>query len=67
MMMDDGAELYKKQKDEKSYQVCVDALVSSQDMLTEVKETTSSLAYEINDKPNFELSEKSKKIIEGYR
>lgn len=67
MMMDDGAELYKKQKDEKSYQVCVDALLSTQDMLTEVKETTSSLAYEINDKPNFELSEKSKKIIEGYR
>ncbi len=54
MMMDDGAELYKKQKDEKSYQVCVDALLSTQDMLTEVKETTSSLAYEINDKPNKE-------------
>ncbi len=67
MMMDAGAELYQQAGDQASHQKCVEALLSTPQMLEEVKNSTSGLAYQINDKPDFTLSEKSQKILKKYQ
>ena len=41
--------------------------MNSLDYLEEVKNSTSGLAYQINDKPDFTLSEKSQKILKKYQ
>lgn len=67
MMMDTGAQQYKETGDEAAYKKCVEAILSTPKMLEKVKENTSSLAYKINDKPSFELSAKSQKIMRKYQ
>ena len=66
MMMEDGIQLYEERGDEKARQECMDAMLEVPDMLDEVEKATNPLAYKINDLPNFELSEKSKKILAKY-
>ncbi len=67
MMMDTGANVYKESGNNESYKKCVDALLSTEDILKSVEESTDPLAYKIYDKPNFELSDKSKETINKYK
>lgn len=67
MMMDTGAQQYKEMGDEAACEKCVKSLLEIPELLEEVEQNTNPLAYKINDKPNFTLSEKSRSILDKWR
>ena len=58
---------YYEEKDSEKYQTCVGELLQVEDMLAEVKDSTHSLAYQINDKPELELSKETVTYINSFR
>ena len=46
---------------------CVKKIVSAADMLTELKERTSPLAYKIKDKPRLDLPDEYRELVETLR
>ncbi len=62
-----GISLYSEIKDTKSVDVCKRELLRIEKYLAEVEEKTNPIAWKIQDKPQLELSEDYREIIEEYK
>lgn len=59
-----GVELYTEAEDEDSAQVCLEKIEGIQDMLDELKEQTSALAFKLADEPVFTMSDEYYEYLE---
>lgn len=59
--------MYLGNKDEQSAMKTVEYIVLTDKMIEDVKASTSDLAWKINDKPNLDLPESYRSLIEAYR